>query len=31
MSQVSDAVDLSYPEKPDANGYAKRYFKRRAF
>ena len=31
MSQVSDPSDLSYPDKPDANGYAKKYFKRRAF
>ena len=31
MSQISDPSDLSYPDKPDANGYAKKYFKRRAF
>lgn len=31
MSQSIDPGDLSYPEKPDANGYAKKYYKRRAF
>jgi hypothetical protein len=31
MSQVSDPSELTYPDKPDANGYAKKYFKRRAF
>ena len=31
MSQTVDPMDLSYPEKPDANGYAKKYYKRRAF
>ena len=31
MSQATDPAELSYPERPDANGYAKKYFKRRAF
>ncbi len=26
-----DHLELTYPDKPDANGYAKKYFKRRAF
>jgi hypothetical protein len=31
MSNSSEILDLSYPEKPDSNGYAKKYYKRRAF
>ena len=31
MSQISEAAELAYPDKPDANGYAKKYYKRRAF
>jgi hypothetical protein len=31
MSNSSEVLDLSYPDKPDANGYAKKYYKRRAF
>jgi len=31
MSNSSEPLDLGYPDKPDANGYAKKYFKRRAF
>jgi len=26
-----DAAELTYPDKPDKNGYAKRYYKRRAY
>ena len=31
MSTTFDPLELAYPDKPDANGYAKKYFKRRAF
>ena len=31
MSTTVEPAELSYPDKPDANGYAKKYFKRRAF
>ena len=31
MSNSSEPKDLTYPEKPDSNGYAKKYFKRRAY
>ena len=31
MSTAIEPSDLLYPSKPDANGYAKKYFKRRAF
>ena len=31
MSTTFDPLELAYPDKPDANGYAKTYFKRRAF
>ncbi|MDB4338904.1 hypothetical protein OAA19_02215 [Rubripirellula sp.] len=31
MSGAVEAADLGYPEKPDAHGYAKKYYKRRAF
>ena len=31
MSNSSDPKDLTYPDKPDSNGYAKKYFKRRAY
>ena len=31
MSTSVEPLELAYPDKPDANGYAKKYFKRRAF
>lgn len=31
MSIQSEPTELDYPSKPDANGYAKKYYKRRAF
>ncbi len=31
MSNSTEPLELAYPDKPDANGYAKKYYKRRAF
>lgn len=31
MSNAIDPADLSYPDKPDNNGYAKKYYRRKAF
>lgn len=31
MSNALEAMELGYPDKPDANGYARKYYKRRAF